>query len=253
MIKKSIFKVLGNKVIANKRGTSPIYKMVLAGDVSTFTAPGQFANIELPDRFLRRPISVCDIQFDKGIIILIYKVIGAGTEQMTQIAIRNELNLLTGLGNGFDTNIDAKKPLLVGGGVGCPPLYYLAKCLIDKGLKPVVILGFNSKEDIFLRKDFLSLGLRVFVATLDGSFGTKGFVTDIIKQHNLDFDYFFACGPLPMLKALHNTVTTEGQLSFEERMGCGFGGCMGCTCKTKNGYKRICKEGPVLKNSEVLL
>jgi dihydroorotate dehydrogenase electron transfer subunit len=253
MIRKSIFKVLENRAISNKREASPVYKMVLTGDVSAFTAPGQFVNIELPDKFLRRPISVCDIQFERSTITLIYKVIGTGTEQMKQISRHSELNLLTGLGNGFDVNIDAKKPLLVGGGVGCPPLYYLAKCLIDKGLKPVVVLGFNSKEEMFLRKDFLSLGLQVFVTTLDGSFGTKGFVTDIIEQSKLDFDYFFACGPLPMLKALHNTVSTEGQLSFEERMGCGFGACMGCSCKTKNGYRRICKEGPVLKNSEVLL
>jgi dihydroorotate dehydrogenase electron transfer subunit len=161
------------------------------------------------------------------------------------------LNLLAGLGNGFDIEIETAKPLLVGGGVGCPPLYYLAKCLIKKGLKPIVVLGFNTNEDVVLQKEFKELGLRLFVATLDGSCGTKGFVTDVIAQNQPQFDYYFACGPLPMLNALHNTLKMDGQLSFEERMGCGFGGCMGCSHQTKNGAKRICKEGPVLFSNEI--
>jgi dihydroorotate dehydrogenase electron transfer subunit len=243
---KGLYKIVSNEKIAEN-----IFKMVLKGDVSGFTAAGQFINIALPERFLRRPISVCDIDFENNTITLIYKTIGIGTEQMSRMDKDTELDLLTGLGNGFDIEIETQKPLLVGGGVGCPPLYYLAKCLIKKELNPIVVLGFNTQKEVFLKKEFEILGLNVFVATLDGSLGTKGFVTDAITKNQILFDYYFACGPLPMLNALHNTLKINGQLSFEERMGCGFGGCMGCSRKTKNGYKRICKEGPVLFSNEL--
>jgi len=239
------------KIINNKPLTANVWKMVLSGDVSAFSAPGQFVNIELPEKFLRRPISVCNIDFKKNTITLIYKVVGAGTLQMNQMQKNEKLDLITGLGNGFDINVETELPLIIGGGVGCPPLYYLAKCLINKNLQPKIVLGFNSKDDIFLKKEFEQLGLQVFISTIDGSFGTKGLVTDIINQNTLNFDYYFACGPLPMLKAVHSMSKIKGQLSFEERMGCGFGGCMGCSCKTKNGYKRICID-TVLSSEEVL-
>ena len=238
-------------ILDNQQITATVWRMVLSGDISAFSAPGQFVNIELPDKFLRRPISVCDINFAKSAITLIYKVVGAGTLQMSQMQKGEKLDLLTGLGNGFDIDIETKSPLIIGGGVGCPPLYYLAKCLIDKNLQPKIVLGFNSKEEIFLKNEFEQLGLQVFLATIDGSYGTKGFVTDTLSENNLSFDYYFACGPMPMLKAIHNTLKISGQLSFEERMGCGFGGCMGCTCKTKNGYKRICTD-TILKSEEVI-
>ena len=238
-------------IIANQQVTANIWKMVLRGDLSAFSAPGQFVNIELPEKFLRRPVSVCDIDFEKSEITLIYKVAGAGTLQMSQMQASQQLDLLTGLGNGFDINTATKEPLIIGGGVGCPPLYYLAKCLINKNLQPKIILGFNTKDEIFLKKEFEQLDLQVFIATLDGSFGTKGFVTDAIIANGLSFDYYFTCGPLPMLKAVHNTLKTSGQLSFEERMGCGFGGCMGCTHKTQNGYKRICTH-TILTSDEAI-
>ena len=237
-------------IISNQQITATIWKMVLSGDVSAFSAPGQFVNIELPDKFLRRPVSVCDIDFVKNEITLIYKVVGAGTLQISQTQKGEKLDLLTGLGNGFDINIEIKSPLIIGGGVGCPPLYYLAKCLIIKNLHPKIVLGFNNKEEIFLKNEFEQLGLQVFVSTIDGSFGTKGFVTDAISENVLSFDYYFTCGPLPMLKTIHSTLKTNGQLSFEERMGCGFGGCMGCSCKTKNGYKRVCTD-TILRSEEV--
>ena len=238
-------------IIDNQQLTADVWKMILRGDVSAFSAAGQFVNIELPEKFLRRPISVCDIDFAKNEITLIYKVTGAGTLQMSQMKPSQKLNLLTALGNGFDINVETKSPLIIGGGVGCPPLYYLAKCLIKKNLQPKIVLGFNTKKEIFLQTEFEQLGLKVFAATIDGSFGTKGFVTDAISQNNLSFDYYFTCGPLPMLKAIHSTLKTRGQLSFEERMGCGFGGCMGCTCKTKNGYKRVCID-TILRSEEVI-
>jgi dihydroorotate dehydrogenase electron transfer subunit len=243
----NIFEIIENRQIA-----AATWKMVLQGDISAFSAAGQFVNIALPDKFLRRPISVCDIDFANSAVTLIYKIAGAGTLQMSRLKKNDKLDLLTGLGNGFNIETEIKKPLIVGGGAGCPPLYYLAKCLIKRNLQPKIVLGFNTKEEIFLQKDFEQLGLQVFVATTDGSVGTKGFVTDAISKNNIDFDYYFACGPMPMLKALCNTLKIGGQLSFEERMGCGFGGCMGCSCKTKNGIKRICKEGPVLTNEEIL-
>ena len=222
--------------------------MKLAGDVSDITAPGQFVNIKLDGLFLRRPISVCDSE--DGILTLIYKVVGKGTEAMSKMGVGEKLDILSGLGNGYDTSVSADKPLLVGGGVGVPPLYKLAKKLIAEGKRVSVILGFNTKDEVFYKDEFEALGCDVRVATVDGSLGTRGFVTDAME--GIDYTYFYTCGPEPMLKALFRATTTSGQLSFEERMGCGFGACMGCSCKTVTGNKRICKEGPVLVKEDII-
>lgn len=241
-MKQSIFKILSNEKIA-----ADVFKMTLRGDISDITAPGQFVNIRLDGFYLRRPISVCDAEGD--VLTLIYKVVGGGTEKMSAICGGEELDLLTGLGNGFDTNASGSAPLVIGGGVGAPPMYLLCKRLIGQGKSVTAVLGFNSKSDVFLTRELEALGARGFVATADGSFGSHGFVTDILPR---DYSYFYACGPEPMLKAVYDRTKTEGELSFEERMGCGFGACMGCTCKTKYGNKRICRDGPVLKKSEVI-
>ena len=227
--------------------TDSVYKMHLVGDVSAITAPGQFINIKLDGLFLRRPISVCDVSEDS--VTILYKVVGTGTEQMSQMK-EGVLDVLTGLGNGYDTSLSGEKPLLLGGGVGVPPLYLLAKKLIAEGKSVTVILGFNTKDEIFYEEEFKALGAKVYVTTVDGSYGIRGFVTDAMKD--LEYSYFYTCGPEPMLKAIFNASQTSGQLSFEERMGCGFGACMGCSCKTITGYKRICKEGPVLRKEEIL-
>lgn len=242
-MKQSIF-----KIIENTQLTATVFKMKLQGDVSEITSPGQFVNIKLQGLFLRRPISVCDSE--NGILTLIYKVVGKGTEQMSEMTEGEELDVLTGLGNGYNTEISGENPVLLGGGVGVPPLYMLAKKLIAEGKKVTVILGFNTKEEIFCEEDFKTLGADVIVATADGSYGVKGFVTDALKD--VDYTYFYTCGPEPMLKALYKATSTSGQFSFEERMGCGFGACMGCSCKTITGYKRICKDGPVLEKEEIL-
>ena len=242
-MKQSIFTIKENVAL-----TSSVYKMTLVGDVSEITKPGQFVNIKLDGLFLRRPISVNDVVGNE--LTIIYKVVGKGTELMSTMK-DGELDILTGLGNGYDVSLCGENPLLIGGGVGVPPLYMLAKQLISQGKKVSVILGFNTKEEIFFEDEFKKLGADVYVTTVDGSYGTKGFVTDVMK--NLDtYSYFYTCGPEPMLKAIYNTSTTEGQFSFEERMGCGFGACMGCSCKTIYGNKRICKDGPVLKKEEIL-
>ena len=242
-MKQSIFTIKENVAL-----TSSVYKMTLVGDVSEITKPGQFVNIKLDGLFLRRPISVNDVVGNE--LTIIYKVVGTGTELMSTMK-DGELDILTGLGNGYDVSLCGENPLLIGGGVGVPPLYMLAKQLISQGKKVSVILGFNTKEEIFFEDEFKKLGADVYVTTVDGSYGTKGFVTDVMK--NLDtYSYFYTCGPEPMLKAIYNTSTTEGQFSFEERMGCGFGACMGCSCKTIYGNKRICKDGPVLKKEEIL-
>ena len=235
------------EIIENIKLTDSVMRMKLKGDTSAITACGQFINIKLDGFFLRRPISVCDVEDD--IVTIIYKVIGTGTEAMAEMK-KGTLDVLTGLGNGYDLSLSGDKPLLLGGGVGVPPLYMLAKKLIAQGKDVTVILGFNTKDEIFYEKEFAALGAKVLVATADGSYGTKGFVTDAMKD--LDYSYFYTCGPEPMLKAIFNTSNTEGQFSFEERMGCGFGACMGCSCKTIYGNKRICKEGPVLKKEEIL-
>jgi len=244
-MKKAIYKIRSNEPL-----TASVWRMTLAGDTQAITAPGQFVNIAIDGLFLRRPISVCDCEPDR--LTLIYKVVGEGTERMSRMKAGGELDLLTGLGNGFSIASDSRRPLLVGGGVGVPPLYLLAKRLLAAGLPVQVVLGFNTAAECFYEAEFRALGCDVTVATVDGSVGIEGFVTTAIARRNLDFDYFYACGPLPMLRALCDAVPQDGQLSFEERMGCGFGGCMGCTCKTKNGPKRICKEGPVLEKEEII-
>ena len=228
--------------------TSTVWRMKLAGDTSSLTAPGQFINIKLEGRFLRRPISVCD--YDDSSITIIYKVVGDGTEQMSRMQVGDTLDVLCGLGNGFDPQKSGQKPLLVGGGVGVPPLYHLCKKLIAEGKSVSVVLGFNTAEEVFYKEEFEALGAAVYVATADGSMGTKGFVTDVIKT--LDYDYFYTCGPMPMFLAMEKIMETSGQYSFEERMGCGFGACMGCSCKTKYGNKRICRDGPVLEREEII-
>lgn len=245
MYKRGIYRIL-----SNERLTPTVWKMVVSGDTSHITRPGQFVNIELKGKFLRRPISVCD--YDGQTITLIYKVVGSGTEAMACMVPGEELDMLTGLGSGFTVREEFGHPLLVGGGVGVPPLYNLAKKLIAAGQQVSVVLGFNSADEVFYEEDFRALGAEVCVSTVDGSHGIKGFVTDAIAANDINYDYLYACGPMPMLKALAGAARTPGQLSFEERMGCGFGGCMGCTCKTKGGYKRICKEGPVMEIDEII-
>ena len=245
MYKKGIYTILSNEPL-----TPVVYRMVLEGDTQYITRSGQFINIQLEGKFLRRPISVSD--YDATTVTIIYKVVGSGTEQMRGMQAGEKLDILTGLGNGFNTENEAKNPLLVGGGVGVPPLYNLAKRLLAEGKKPIVILGFNTKSEIFYEEEFKALGVDVYCSTADGSHGVKGFVTDVIREKALNFDYLYTCGPLPMLKALYDATEVDGEFSFEERMGCGFGACMGCTCKTKNGNKRICKDGPVLKREEII-
>ncbi len=242
-MKQTVFTIESNEKIAKD-----VYLMVLSGDTSHITAPGQFVNIKLEGFYLRRPISVCD--YDEGTLTLIYKVVGKGTEYMAELPKGFSLDVLTGLGNGFDTSKSGAKPLLIGGGVGVPPMYNLAKKLISDGREVSVILGFNTAEEVFFKDEFDKIGAKVYVATADGSMGTKGFVTDVMKD--TDYDYFYTCGPMPMFKAIEAIAKTSGQYSFEERMGCGFGACMGCSCKTKYGNKRICKDGPVLEREEII-
>ena len=235
-------------VKTNEKIAKDVYRMTLVGDTSKIISPGGFVELELPGLYLRRPISVCDVTADT--LTLIYKVVGVGTDAMCKYENGVELDVLTGLGNGFNVDADTKAPLLVGGGVGVPPLYMLCKRLIEKGVTPSVILGFNTKDDVFYKKEFEALGVKVTVTTADGSFGTKGFVTDALDAHT--YDYTYACGPLPMLKALYERSGVDGEYSFEARMGCGFGACMGCSIPTKNGMKRVCKEGPVFKKEEIV-
>ena len=244
MKKRGIYEVIANEKIAKD-----VHKMILKGDTSYITFPGQFINIKIDDLYLRRPISICD--YDKETITIIFKVVGHGTEKMAEMKKGTKLDILTGLGNGFNKTRSGKSPLLVGGGVGTPPMYRLCKELIDEGKSPIVVLGFNSKEDVFFEDEFKKLGAEVYISTVDGSYGTKGFVTDVIKDLD-NYTYHYACGPLPMLKALYNTAEGDGEYSFEERMGCGFGACMGCTVKVKDGFKRVCKDGPVLKKEEIV-
>ena len=241
-MKQGIFEIMENTAL-----TESVFKMVLRGDVSDITAPGQFVNIQLDGLFLRRPISVCDL--GENTLTIIYKAVGKGTEQMSRMQPGGKLDVLTGLGNGYDLTVAGKRPVLLGGGVGVPPMYLLAKQLLAQGKKVTVILGFNTESEIFYEKEFMALGADVIVTTVDGSRGIKGFVTDALKM--LDYTYFYTCGPEPMLKAVYKASVTSGQMSFEKRMGCGFGACMGCSCKTLTGYKRICKEGPVMRKEEI--
>ena len=244
MLKQDIYTIEKNICIAKNT-----YEMVIAGDTSAFSAPGQFLNIKLDGFYLRRPISVCN--YDDNSITIIYKVVGKGTEKMAQLYSGEELDILCGLGNGFDTALGGDKPVVIGGGVGVPPMYGLAKALISQGKKVTAILGFNSADEVFYKERFVELGADVIVTTADGSVGIKGFVTDGLNTLD-NYTYFYTCGPEPMLKAVYNGTKTSGQLSFEERMGCGFGACMGCSCKIKYGNKRICKDGPVLVKEEII-
>ncbi|MBQ1900614.1 MAG: dihydroorotate dehydrogenase electron transfer subunit [Erysipelotrichaceae bacterium] len=231
----------------NKKIALNTYRMVLKGDDMKQLKPGQFVNVKLEPFFLRRPISICDVKEDE--LTLIYKAVGEGTKMMSELK-EGKLDLLIGLGNGYDLSKSGERPLLIGGGVGVPPLYYLAKKLREQGKEVSVILGFNKKDEIFMEKEFIDLGCRVLVTTADGSYETKGFVSDVMDE--VEYSYFYTCGPLPMLKAVNNRAESEGEFSFEERMGCGFGACMGCSIKVKDGYKRVCKEGPVFERKEIL-
>ncbi len=246
-MKQGIYTVTENTAL-----TDLVYRMLLQGDTSACTKTGQFVNIQLDGFYLRRPISVCD--WDETSITLLYKNVGHGTEAMTKLNEGTELDVLTGLGNGYDTSKSGDRPVLLGGGVGIPPMYALCKQLLAEGKTPSVILGFNEASEIFYQEEFENLlkdtDGKVYITTVDGSVGTKGFVTDVLKD--LDYTYFYTCGPMPMFKAIEATAVTSGQFSFEERMGCGFGACMGCSCKTKYGNKRICKDGPVLEREEII-
>ena len=242
-MKQGIFQITENVAL-----TDSVMRMRLEGDVSDITASGQFINLKLDGLYLRRPISVFDR--DEKSVTIIYKVVGKGTEQMKKMKVGQTIDVLTGLGNGYDLTVSGDAPLLLGGGVGVPPMYLLAKKLIAEGKKVSVILGFNTKSEIFCEEDFRALGADVTVTTVDGSYGMQGFVTDAMKK--IPYTYFYTCGPEPMLRAIYGASVTEGQFSFEERMGCGFGACMGCSCKTIYGNKRICKDGPVLRKEEIL-
>lgn len=242
-MKQGIYKISHNIPLAKNT-----YEMKLTGDTSAITASGQFVNILLDGFYLRRPLSVCD--YDENSITLIYKTVGKGTEYMATLKTGDKLDLLTGLGNGYDTDCSGENPLLAGGGVGIPPLYNLAKKLIKQGKNVTVVLGFNTIDEVFYKNEFEKLGAAIFITTVDGSMGTQGFVTDAIKK--ISYTHLYTCGPQPMLLAVYNICATSGQFSFEERMGCGFGACMGCSCKTKYGSKRICKDGPVLFKEEII-
>ena len=235
-------------LIENRKIASNTYLSVLEGDTSDIKASGQFVNIKLDGLYLRRPISVCDVEGDK--LTVIYKAVGVGTEKMASTPVGEKWLTLTGLGNGYDLTKSGDRPLLIGGGAGVPPMYYLAKLLVKEGKHPTVILGFGKADEVFFKEEFEALGVKVIVTTVDGSYGIRGFVTDAFD--GLDYTYFYTCGPEPMLKAVYDKTVSSGQFSFEERMGCGFGACMGCTCKTKYGNKRICRDGPVLEKEEII-
>lgn len=245
MYKRNIY-----KVVSNEQLTAKSWLMVLEGDTQYVTRAGEFVNIALEGKFLRRPISVCD--YDEKTITLLYDVVGEGTKAMSRIKAGEELDLLTGLGNGFSEERECRRPALLGGGVGCAPLYNLAKKFLARGVKPVVILGFNSEKDVVSADMFEAIGVELYIATVDGSVGTKGFVTDVIREQGLECDYFYACGPMPMLKALCKGVEWPGEVSLDERMACGFGVCMCCSVETKSGNKRICKEGPVFYKEDLI-
>ena len=241
-MKKEVFTITENTAL-----TPFLNKLVLKGDTADIKRAGQFINIEISGFYLRRPLSVFDK--NENTVSVIFKKVGGGTLALSEKAAGDTLDILTGLGNGYDTALSGDNPLLIGGGVGIPPLYLLAKELISEGKTVTVIMGFNKKDEVFCEKDFRKLGCEVVITTVDGSYGTKGFVTDAMER---EYSYLYTCGPEPMLKAVYKASKTEGQFSFEERMGCGFGACMGCSCKTVTGFKRICKDGPVLKKEEIL-
>lgn len=245
MYKRDIYKVLSNEPLSAKT-----MKMVLEGDTRYITCAGQFVNVEVEGKFLRRPISVCD--YDERTITLLYDVVGEGTKAMSLWSEGKEVDLLTGLGNGFSEDRECQRPALFGGGIGCAPLYNLARKLLARGVEPVVVLGFNSAKDVVSREMFEALGVKTYVATVDGSEGTKGFVTDVVREQGLECDYFYACGPMPMLRALCGGLEWSGEVSLDERMACGFGVCMCCSVETKSGAKRICKEGPVFRKEDLI-
>ena len=234
-------------VLQNRPLTKDVYELILRGDTSEITKPGQFVNLKISGLYLRRPISVCNLEGDR--LTLIYKSVGTGTQALSQMREGETLPVLTGLGNGYDTSLAGDAPLLLGGGVGVPPLYLLARQLIAEGKHVSVVLGFNRADEVFYENEFRALGASVTVTTVDGSYGVKGFVTDALPEH---YSYFYTCGPEPMLRAVYRKTVTSGSFSFEKRMGCGFGACMGCSCKTITGNKRICREGPVLQKEEIL-
>ncbi|MBQ8972675.1 MAG: dihydroorotate dehydrogenase electron transfer subunit [Clostridia bacterium] len=234
-------------VLSNECLAPDIFRMRLRGDTSPITAPGQFVNLRIDGLYLRRPISVCDAEGD--VLTLIYKVVGAGTGKLSELRKGVVLDALSGLGNGFDITSSGRRPCLIGGGVGVPPMFLLAKRLIEAGQTPTIALGFNTASEVFYVQEFLDVGCEVRLATADGSAGERGFVTAVLPEAP---SHYFACGPEPMLRAVYHALRCSGQLSFEARMGCGFGACMGCTCRTITGYKRICREGPVLRKEEIL-
>ena len=242
-MRQDVFEIVSNRNLAPN-----VYEMVLRGSSTGDCTPGRFVQLKLDSFYLRRPISVCDAE--DGKLTLVYKTVGRGTEAMAQYECGKRIDVLTGLGNGYDLDRSGDCPLLIGGGAGVPPMYLLARRLIAQGKRPTVILGFNKAEEIFYEDQFRALGIETIIATADGSVGVKGFVTDAME--GLDYTYTYACGPEPMLKAVYNRAATSGEYSFEERMGCGFGACMGCTCETKYGNKRICKDGPVLTKEEIV-
>lgn len=244
MYKKDVYEILKNEMM-----TKDVYKMVLKGETKYIKAPGQFINLKIDGCYLRRPISVSD--WDENTITIIYKIFGKGTEIMSKMNVGEKLDIITGLGNGFNTNLSGQRPILIAGGVGVPPMYRLCKELIQEEKSPIVVLGFNTKEEIFYENEFKDLGVKVYVSTVDGSYGINGFVTDAIKDLK-DYTYYYACGPMPMLKAVYDETQSDGELSLEERMGCGFGACMGCSIQTTEGTKRVCKEGPVFRKEEII-
>ena len=245
-MKQGIFTIIDNHPL-----TDSVYQMTFSGDVSAITAPGQFINIKIPGFSLRRPISVYDCNQAESTVTIIYKVVGHGTDAMRIMPAGTSLDVLTGLGNGYDTGLSGQNPVLLGGGVGVPPLYYLAKQLLLQGKSPRIVLGFNTAAEIFCEDAFKALSVPVAVTTVDGSYGIKGFVTDALSL--APYSYFYTCGPKPMLKAVNRVATTSGQFSFEERMGCGFGACMGCSIHVQGGgYKRVCKDGPVFLKEEIV-
>ncbi len=235
------------RIISNRRIADTIYELVLEGDTGHITAPGQFVNVMIPDFYLRRPISVCDVRDNR--LVLVYKTVGKGTAALSEVT-EGELNLLSGLGNGYDTSCSGDSPVLIGGGVGIPPLYYLCRKLRSEGKRPHVVLGFRNISEVFYEDRFREIAEDVTVTTDDGSYGTKGFVTDVLDDGK--YSYFYTCGPYVMMKNIASRLTCQGQLSFEERMGCGFGACMGCSMKTASGNKRVCKDGPVFRREDIL-
>ena len=237
------------KVTSNRPLAKGIWEMKLSG-CTPECRPGQFVNLMIGGCYLRRPISVCDWQ--DSILTLAYKIVGKGTRAMSEMNPGAEIDALAPLGNGFDTSVPCAGALLVGGGIGCAPLFKLSRALRAQGKDVTLVAGFRASDEIYYKEEFEALGVKVLIATEDGSAGVKGFVTDAIRYENPSYDYIYACGPMPMMRALCSVTDAPGQMSLEERMGCGFGICMGCTCKTMTGGKRICKEGPVFPREEII-